>query len=450
MSETYFSHSVQLHADELGGCRGALLLRTRPERPLARAPASAAQHQLGTVIPVDTASRLPGPAPGYRTELVRDFTSFLKLEPEWSELMDRSGMKNPFMRHEWIRAWWECFGQGKEMYILVARSCGQICAIAPLMLTRRPMYGIRVRRLEFIYNSHTPRCDFILDGGAEGALEAVWASLACTGDWQVMVLQQVPEDSVTAPAIASLAARDGFRAGSWAATEAPFVALSGNWDEFWRRLARKHRSNMRNRFRRLDRIGELNMEVASSRENLDGALRAGLAIEAMAWKGRAGTAMLSNPQVAEFYRKIAHAFARNGWLRLNFLRIGRADIAFDYSILHKNRIYVLKTGYDPAFGTYSPYNSLCWFKLRDAHERGIEEYDFLGSRDHWKMDWASQTRAHLWFFVFRDGLTGHALHSAKFRFIPALRRSPLYGSIRDFGVRVMTGIGRGNHEGSDE
>ena len=380
---------------------------------------------------------------------MRDFESFLALEPEWTELADRNGTHNPFMRHEWIRAWWECFGHGKEMHIVVVRPNGQIRAIAPLMLTRRSTYGIRVRRLEFIYNSHTPRCDFILDGGRTGRSRCyglTWPPGGLAGHGS----PQVPAESSTAPAIASLAVRDGFRAGSWPATEAPFVSIRGNWDGFWRRLARKHRSNMRNRFRRLDRIGGLNMEVASSRENLDEALRAGLAIEAMAWKGRAGTAVLSNPQVTEFYRKVAYAFVRNGWLRLNFLRVDRAAIAFDYSILHNNRIYVLKTGYDPGFGTYSPYNSLCWFKLRDAHERGLDEYDFLGSRDHWKMDWASQTRAHRWLFVFRDGLICHALHSAKFRLIPALRKSPLYGSIRDFGVRVMTGIGRGDHEVPDE
>lgn len=382
--------------------------------------------------------RLPGPAARSSVEVVRDFESFLALEPEWTELADRNGTHNPFMRHEWIRIWWECFGHGKELHIVVVRHNGQVRAIAPLMLTRRSTCGLSLRRLEFISNSHTPRCDFILDGEPDEAYDAIWDHLARAPEWQVAILPQLPAESRTPAAIAALARRDGFLTGAWHAADAPFVRICGSWEGYSDRLTRKHRANMRNRFNRLNRLGPVQMEVVSSGADLDGALQTGLAIEAKAWKGRAGTAVLSRPDVRTFYERFARAAARAGWLRLHFLEVNGSKIAFDYSLQYRNRLYVLKTGYDPDFATYSPYNSLCWMKLRDAHARGLEEYDFLGTNDRWKMDWADATRHHLWLFVFSGALTGRLLHRAKFQVIPALNRSPLLRSLRDLGAHVMT------------
>ena len=125
-------------------------------------------------------------------------------------------------------------------------------------------------------------------------------------------------------------------------------------------------------------------------------------------RGKGGPAppCAAGGDVRTFYERFARAAARAGWLRLHFLEVNGSKIAFDYSLQYRNRLYVLKTGYDPDFATYSPYNSLCWIKLRDAHARGLEQYDFLGTNDRWKMDSADATRHHLWLFVFSGALTG--------------------------------------------
>jgi CelD/BcsL family acetyltransferase involved in cellulose biosynthesis len=442
MSETNFSDSLQLCADELGRGDGALLFRPRSQGSVAAAPAASAKHEFRAVKPVEAPHSVPGLAAGYRVQVVRDFRSFLRLEPEWNELMERTGMQNPFARHEWIRAWWECFGENKQMHVLVARSGGQVCAIAPLMLTRRSTYGVRLRRLEFIYNSHTPRCDFIVDREAPGACEALWQQAVSDTEWRVLVLQQLPAESQTPKKIESLASAAGYRTGRWDGSRSPYIRVRGDWEGFWAGLGRKHRSNMRNRFRRLAAIGALEARCVSSEDELGEALREGLRIESLAWKGQAGTAVLSNPRVSEFYRRIAAGFSRQGWLRLHFLCADNFRIAFDYSIVHRNRHYVLKTGYDPAFASYSPYNSLCWFKLRDAHRRGLDEYDFLGADDHWKMDWAASTRSHSWLFVFRGGIPETLLYGAKFSLLPALKRSRLYRAFRETAAGALVKVRR--------
>jgi CelD/BcsL family acetyltransferase involved in cellulose biosynthesis len=122
---------------------------------------------------------------------------------------------------------------------------------------------------------------------------------------------------------------------------------------------------------------------------------------------------------------------------LNFLTLNGRKIAFDYSLQYKNKHYVLKPGYDPEFAPLSPYNLLCYMKLQDAFESGLSEYDFLGMKDDWKLDWTGTTRTHLWLYIFSDRLRTTLLHYAKFRLMPKLTRFRLFRMLRDTGARMF-------------
>ena len=38
---------------------------------------------------------------------ITDAEEWLGLEAAWNETVDRSGITHPFVRHEWLRAWWQ-------------------------------------------------------------------------------------------------------------------------------------------------------------------------------------------------------------------------------------------------------------------------------------------------------------------------------------------------------
>jgi hypothetical protein len=66
-------------------------------------------------------------------EVIADTAAFAAMESAWNETVDRACVSHPFLRHEWLRTWWECFGAGRRLHILVVKSAGRILAIAPLM-----------------------------------------------------------------------------------------------------------------------------------------------------------------------------------------------------------------------------------------------------------------------------------------------------------------------------
>ena len=147
----------------------------------------------------------------------------------------------------------------------------------------------------------------------------------------------------------------------------------------------------------------------------------GRLLEAAAWKGENGTAMISDAAVTEFYTRLAKGEADLGQLRLNFLRVAGKRIAFSYVLQNRKRLCAVKIGYDPAYHGYSPGNMLLNLIVKDACARGIEEYDLLGGDDDWKFEWTKQKREHRWLFLFRNRLRPRILRYLKFGLAPAFK-----------------------------
>src|SRR5437867_3569305 len=256
-------------------------------------------------------------------ETVSDYQSFLDLEEVWNHLVQEAGIDHPFLSYEWVRTWWECFGAGKKLHILVIKKNKEPAAIAPLMLSTGRMYGVKVRRLEFIYNDHAQRFDFIVARYPDEVYRALGNYLLRQNDlWDVLQLPQMPAGSTSLSELPRLASRKGFLLGLWRSTDSPYLRLDGTWEAYYEGLPGKHRSNLRNRFKRLGQVGTVKCEVISSGAEMESSLEEGLRIEAMAWKGEAGTAIRCRPEVHLFYTMLAQRCAQRGWLRLHFLSVG--------------------------------------------------------------------------------------------------------------------------------
>jgi CelD/BcsL family acetyltransferase involved in cellulose biosynthesis len=358
-----------------------------------------------------------------RVQVVSRDEEFLALEPIWDRVLDdaRRPHPHPFLEFQWARDWWECFGHGNSLHILVVWLGEEPVAIAPLMLSRVRVQGIPVHRLGFLYNSHVPRADFLIGKYPELAYRAIWRYLRENRCWDILQLCQLPDTSATLPAISRLAESDGFGTGTWDSGASPSVDTSGSWLDYFNSLPAKHRSNLRNRLKRIAQLGEIEREVVCTPSRLEGALEDGFRIEASAWKGSAGTAIACVSDLRRFYSVFARHAAERGWLRLNFLRAGDRRVAFDYSLVYHNRTFLLKLGYDPELSAYSPSQLLLSMALQDAFEQGHEEYDFLGEFVDWKRSWARESTSHRWLFVTRPGIKGRLFHFAKFRAIPLLK-----------------------------
>jgi CelD/BcsL family acetyltransferase involved in cellulose biosynthesis len=359
----------------------------------------------------------------FTAQIVTDYETFVRLEPEWNDAVSRARVPHPFLLHEWVRTWWDCFGAGRRLHIIVVRNRTDIVAIAPLMTEQVQMYGLTVRKLDLLHNDHTPRADCIVAGSPPEAYGAIWDALRDAGDhWDVLQLSRLPDDSPTRSAVASLAERDGFATGTWHGDRSPYLTLSGTWDGYHASLSAKFRSNLRNRLSRLRAFGEPRLEILDAAESIASARDDALRLEASGWKDKAGTSITSDPSVHRFYALLAERAAARGWLRLMFLTVGGRRIATSYGSCFDGRLFLFKTGYDPEFASCAPFKLLTSFAIERAFAAGLREIDFLGDAEPWKLEWTSSSRVHEWLYAFPDTIRARLLHSLKFQVVPELKR----------------------------
>jgi CelD/BcsL family acetyltransferase involved in cellulose biosynthesis len=386
-----------------------------------------ARAHLLSVAPIVAAA--PGAAPivaPHSAEVIRDPAAFARNARAWNAAVERAGMPHPLLGYEWLSAWWEAFGPGRTLHLIAIRRDDAIVAAAPLMLETVRMYGMAVRRLSLLSNDHTPRTDFIVPGGDKSLYEALWTAIVgAPADWDVLLLSQVPRDSRTFAIVTALARRQGCPTGVWEGEASPYVDLtvSREWDAYLQRLPGKFRRNLRNRWSRFADIGEPALERIAQGETTMAAAADALRLEASGWKQTAGTHIASDAATERFYATLQRDGLGVGRAEQYFLTIGGRRVATAYTVRYRGRVFLLKTGYDPAYAKAAPSKLMTYSALRDACEQGVEEFDFGGQAEPWKLEWTDRTRPHDWLFVFSHKARARFLHWLKFTVRPALKPS---------------------------
>jgi len=370
----------------------------------------------------------------YLIEEISDYNAFLALEKEWNALLAEGAMNAPFLRHEWFRVWWKAFGGRRRLVVLAIRSAdGALAAIAPFMEERSVRVGIPCRIWRSMSNDHSCRFDFIIgalsDEARAGMMEALASYLVHKRPRvDLLELQDLPADSPAVALLLSAAPRLKQKIGLRPALETPIIPIEGRWLDYYDSISGHLRRNLRRRRRQLEEQGKIEVvcitgeESAGGRARLVDALHEGFRIEAMAWKGLAGTAIGENKEWADFYQEWALMAAERGWLRLYFLKLNDQPIAFYFALVYERKLYYLKLGYDPAYARYSPGILLHQEILMSAFDEKLVELDFLGPMMSWKEDWAKGTRSHVWLYLFQPGMIPQFIYQIKFRLFPYLKK----------------------------
>src|SRR5262249_11819959 len=139
---------------------------------------------------------------------------------------------------------------------------------------------------------------------------------------------------------------------------------------------------------------EAEFELFIVPDDLQAELADCFALEARGWKGRAGTAIVSQPETEAFYSKVADIFHTRGELRINRIGLDGELAAFNICIEYGGRLYALKTAYNEDFRKVAPGLVLQVSLVEACFERGLEAYEILGEEAEWKRNLATSRRTH--------------------------------------------------------
>jgi CelD/BcsL family acetyltransferase involved in cellulose biosynthesis len=346
-------------------------------------------------------------------DVVEGVGGFAALRTEWDALLAEGPVDQPFHRHAYVGAWLDAFAPEAVLRVLVARDGdGRAIAMAPLIEQRQAGRTFLLAPA----NDHSSRVEWVLGREPRAGVEAIWRHLRDALRWDVLVLRDVPVDGPTSTLVEEEARRDRHLVGRWRSLETPYLALGAVSREAG--VSAKFLANLRRRMRRLQEQGAVSVRRVDAGEAVDAFLEEFLSLEAAGWKGVRGSAIAHDPRTVAFYRDVASAAAREGWLALRALDVGGRPIAMHFGLLHKGVYSLPKPAYDESFATCSPGQLLFREVLAECEARRLDELDFLGPDMPWKRDWVPAFRPHDWLYVYRPGVTAVALHAFKHRLKP--------------------------------
>lgn len=316
-------------------------------------------------------------------EWITSLEHFAELAPEWTAILPADS--RPFDLHPWYIAWWRAFGDGADLALCTARRDGELAGAFPLLC--------RNGGIEALANVHTPSFrPLARDAEAMDSLIAAAMERGGTGGVELIAL---PGDDPSVARLASGARQASMLPMVEPAYSSPTVDTGGDFDA-WRGPSKKRWGAPLERFRRkMGRDHEAEFAIVVPPGELEAELDDGFRVEASGWKGRAGTAILSDPATEAFYREVARDFERRGALRLSRIELDGYTVAFDLCILHDDRLYLLKTGFDEDFRRLAPGLVMRLSIIERCFELGLRSHELLGGESEWKAKFETGKRSHV-------------------------------------------------------
>jgi CelD/BcsL family acetyltransferase involved in cellulose biosynthesis/GNAT superfamily N-acetyltransferase len=363
-------------------------------------------------------------------DLIDKPEEFYRLEDEWNGLLEKADIKEVFLRHEWFRCWWEAFGEGKGLFVLKIKCSDETIAFAPLMLVREPYRNTMLKKIKFISNEHSSRCDFIAKEPASPMFDAVIRYLSGRRElWDIIELDNMPGASPTIEHLKQSLKSSGVTYGIKKGLSSPYIAIDTNWDIFFRNRSSRFRKNLRTKTNRLNKAGEYTVEEIKDDY---GILDTVFGISEKSWKASLGQAITQSSRVKKFFEKLTDTAIREGWLGVWIININGVPAAYEYHLKYNNRVSGLRSGYDEEYKGLSPGSVLDRHIVENTFKQGFSEYDFGGGSDFYKFSWTSSIRDHYNIVIFSGNIKSRLVYIKEFVVISWIKKivSPVRNMFR--------------------
>jgi CelD/BcsL family acetyltransferase involved in cellulose biosynthesis len=334
--------------------------------------------------------------------LHNDFTKLATLAEDWNTLLAESITHIPFLRYEYLSAWWETRGGGEwpesELAVVTAHQDGRLVGIAPLFSARNIESQAALLLLGSIEISDY--LDIIvrpedLPGFLAGMLEFI--ARPATPAWQLLDWHNLPEASPTLPALQAEAKKRGWSFRQDRTYHVPSIPLTGDFETYLAGIDKKQRHEIRRKMRRAEESGyAIRWYIVEDESSLEAEVQAFLEL------------MAEDPEKAAFLtpamRNQMHLACRVafkfGWLQLAFLEADGQKAAGYLNFDYLNRIWVYNSGISRRFMDLSAGWVLLGRLLQWANENKRSEFDFMRGDEEYKYRFGGVDR-----FVVRARVT---------------------------------------------
>ena len=332
---------------------------------------------------------------GARFELSEGVDAVAVHREAWDELAAQR--PSPFLTHAWISHWVNARAPTSVLCATLRGPSSRLLAGGVFCRTRK---GIAAAA-----DVHSGDWDIVAVN--DHARRRLWEGLASESlGW--ISLRQVRADAPETMVAREALAEAGYGVvRSVRQVPSPYVPLPSSFDELLSSRSHNARQQVRRNRRRLESAGG-RYRTCTGGAQLEQDLDSFLRVEASGWKGRDGTAILSQPDTDQLYRGFAREAAERNWLRLHLVEIDGNTIAGALAVAIGGEGFFLKIGFDESYAYLAPGVALTAEMLRAAIDEHLRGMNLLGPMDRYKARWTDELRPREQLH-FCHGRTGRAI-----------------------------------------
>ncbi len=306
-------------------------------------------------------------------------TSFPEtLLEKWELLLQRSGVKNPYLTPLWAQVWVKHFGGSLRPQILMFHSdSGEMTGLGAFLETADSGgKGLALLGSEDVWDYR----DFVVAPEAEGEVFAHFIRYFSEAPWDFIEFSGISEFSPTYQRLVPQ-----FRAVAFQVTEEKlepciYLPLPPSWDAFLASLNSKDRHELRRKLRRVERDSSFQIEEARHSADLQNMER----FFALHTVSKNEKAEFMTAEMKAYFRDLALHLEEKNWLELAFLKVENRDAAAVLSFRFAETEYLYNSGYDPQFARFSPGIILVAERIGRAIRNGLKTFNFLKGRENYK------------------------------------------------------------------
>ncbi len=354
-------------------------------------------------------------------EEIRETERFRSLASDWNSLLPQSEANNIFLTWEWVFNWWQVYGSGKQLHVLIVRDPHRgVVAIAPLYHhTKTFLGGLSVNEVRFLGTGEDVSPDYLdlilMKGLEKEAIDILMGYLAAEKDWDVLHLTDMLSTSITADLIPRAAADHRLILERGERAVCPYIRLLPDWDEYVRSLSSNMRFNLKRRMRNLEKDFRTRYFVWQDLDGLESAMGRLASLHNKRWDQKGARHSFSSRQYHAFHQAVAREFALKGWLQLSCLELDGEIAAILYDYRYGEKIYYYQGGFDPSLYKYSLGLVLRAYVIQKAIRDGIKEIDLLkGAYEH-KYKWTEYDRQTINLTIGKNNLRSKIFFADSFR-----------------------------------
>jgi CelD/BcsL family acetyltransferase involved in cellulose biosynthesis len=354
-------------------------------------------------------------------EPITSYDALRQYGSEWNALLAESDMDIPFMTFEWFCCWWDSFGEGNDLLVLLVREAGKLIAIAPLIRTMMNIRGINAKAVTLMANCHSLRSGFIMCKPDHHITDAVINYLRnAKGAVDLFFFDYIVKGSYTDQSLRASLANADLRFIERSADFSPYISITDSWEEFLKTKSKHFRERLKSIHNRMQRQGVFAVEEYTGNSN-DAGMAQLIAVSRKTWKFGENTAIASDTRDAQFYARLASSATLKDWVTIMVLKQEKTPIAFTFNIHYKNRVFGLKMGFDHEYERFSPNKFLLSHGIKNSFDRQFTEFDLLGKNDAFKMQWTDQVRDQCRYTIFNRTVKGTILGILETTIVPRLK-----------------------------